>query len=363
MNLKFAVLVCLISVVPSATTEAFQSVLFVRGADRSGGFLEADNDAERTEQLADITNNSIVEGNHGWGELEASLRIAGFNVSQVVESVEAGAPETGQTQGVPVDFTTSMLSNFDVVVFGSNNAVYTTSQVDAVEDYIRNGGGAIFISDANFGSDWADASNSDQQFLDRFGLIMHQDQGTYSLTESDFNVPSHPIFSGVEAFDGEGVTPIEIGVLTPGVSATILANAEGNTRLNEPPFNSVNRGPSVPSDNNDAALMVAEAGQGRIIGHFDRNTFFNDNGAGTNINRLSNRQFAVNLFTFAATSPTAPEPLLGDVNLDEVVNFLDIVPFISALSGGGFQAEADIDQNESVDFLDISPFIAILSGS
>ena len=56
-----------------------------------------------------------------------------------------------------------------------------------------------------------------------------------------------------------------------------------------------------------------------------------------------------------------PEPLLGDVNLDGVVNFLDIAPFISVLSLGGDQTEADINEDGSVTFLDISPFIAILS--
>ena len=53
--------------------------------------------------------------------------------------------------------------------------------------------------------------------------------------------------------------------------------------------------------------------------------------------------------------------LLGDVNLDRTVNFLDISQFISLLSVGGFQAEADVDQNGAVNFLDISPFISILS--
>ena len=58
----------------------------------------------------------------------------------------------------------------------------------------------------------------------------------------------------------------------------------------------------------------------------------------------------------------APEPvLLGDVNLDDVVDFLDISPFIAILSSGGFQAEADIDQNGVVNFLDIAPFIDILA--
>ena len=54
--------------------------------------------------------------------------------------------------------------------------------------------------------------------------------------------------------------------------------------------------------------------------------------------------------------------ILGDVNQDSVVNFLDITPFIGVLSAGGFQSEADIDQNDVVNFLDITPFVEILSG-
>lgn len=52
--------------------------------------------------------------------------------------------------------------------------------------------------------------------------------------------------------------------------------------------------------------------------------------------------------------------LLGDINLDESVNFLDISPFISLLSTGGFLPEADTDQSGEVNFLDISGFITVL---
>ena len=54
--------------------------------------------------------------------------------------------------------------------------------------------------------------------------------------------------------------------------------------------------------------------------------------------------------------------LLGDVNRDEIVNFLDISPFIALLSQGEFQVEADTNEDGGVSFLDISPFIQILSG-
>ena len=64
-------------------------------------------------------------------------------------------------------------------------------------------------------------------------------------------------------------------------------------------------------------------------------------------------------FGFGAALPV----LLGDVNLDGVVDFLDISSFIAVLSGAGFQDEADCDENGVVDFLDIAAFIAILGGS
>ena len=44
-----------------------------------------------------------------------------------------------------------------------------------------------------------------------------------------------------------------------------------------------------------------------------------------------------------------------------MVNFLDISPFISVLSSGEFQLEADVNQDGAVNFLDISLFIQALS--
>jgi len=56
--------------------------------------------------------------------------------------------------------------------------------------------------------------------------------------------------------------------------------------------------------------------------------------------------------------------LLGDVNQDGVVSFLDISPFITALAAtGGSVAEADVNGDGIVNFLDISPFIGLLTNA
>ncbi len=58
------------------------------------------------------------------------------------------------------------------------------------------------------------------------------------------------------------------------------------------------------------------------------------------------------------------DPVLkGDVNLDGMVTFLDINPFILVLSSNGDQAEADCNCDGEVNFLDIQAFIDILSGA
>jgi hypothetical protein len=201
------------------------------------------------------------------------------------------------------------LGQYDAIVFGSNNAAYGPPQVAAVDAYIRGGGGAIFISDANFGSSWADASDSDQPFLDLLGLTANQDNGTYVLGDQpgELLVPDHPVLDGVSSFDGEGVTPVTVNDTLPdGVDITVLATAEGNVRRNNgtPGVNN-ERGSTTPATDDDAVLLVGTLGEGRFAWHFDRNTFFNANGAGTNINRFDNQTLGVNLVRYAAI----PEPV------------------------------------------------------
>ncbi|MFI4896335.1 MAG: GC-type dockerin domain-anchored protein [Phycisphaerales bacterium JB059] len=301
---------------------ASPQVLFVRGADRSGGFFEAENDADRTEQLADIDNTSTAPGNHGWFELAEELRNIGFDVSQIIEPLEDHPPATGLTRGDHIDFEAMDLSHYDVIVMGSNNAVYDTEAIDAFEAYIRAGGAALFISDAGFGSNWADASDSDQQFLDRFGWTIQQDLGVYAVSrdEGDFLEPGHPVLRGVDVFEGEGVSPgIGVSPDTDGMTTFPLVRAtpDGITRDND----------GIPGTvravrPTDSALIVGEAGCGRLAVHFDRNTFFNLNGAGTDLNKLDHRQYALNLFRWLA-DPGADRDRDGILSFDDILHYLN----------------------------------------
>lgn len=265
-------------------TLAGPRVLFVRGGAGTGGFLEGGQD----DQLCDIADTSTRGGNHGWATFADWLRSNNFELEQVEEG-----PVSNNT---PVPFDTMDLSAYDVILLGSNNAAYTEAQVDAVMAWVRAGGGLLAISDANFGQDWHDAPDSDQTFFDRLGWIMNQDFGTYALNSRNFALPDHPILDGVNSFDGEGVSPILLDRQVPGVRSQVVVRAQGQTRRN----NRQGSGSLISVTDNHAALIIAEVEEGRVAGHYDRNTFFNRNGAGTDLTRFDNRTYALNLFNWLA---------------------------------------------------------------
>lgn len=279
-------------------------VLFIRGGAFTGGVLGGGS----TEELSDIHNASTAVGNHGYAELAALLAAEGFVVEQVTEGP---APA-----GLPVNLLAIDLSHYDVIVFGSNNASYPPAAVDWLVPYVCSGGSALFISDANWGSSWSDAPSSDQPFLGPFDLVMNQDAGFYVVSRAagDFVIGgvdhgNHPILAGpdgvtgsaddVNDFDGEGVSPATVAHLLPGVEPVVLAKAKGNIHLND----SAGSGSLVPAGVDDGALVVLEYGAGRVACCFDRNTFFNLNGAGTSLHKWDNAQLARNLFGWLAEAP------------------------------------------------------------
>ncbi len=66
-------------------------------------------------------------------------------------------------------------------------------------------------------------------------------------------------------------------------------------------------------------------------------------------------------FGSATVSTEGLSLLLGDINYDGAVDFLDFSPFISILLNYRYQFTADCNQDGVVNFLDVGPFIAIVS--
>ena len=78
--------------------------------------------------------------------------------------------------------------------------------------------------------------------------------------------------------------------------------------------------------------------------------------------QLNNGPGATFFDDFEMVRLTPMEFLLGDVNLDGVVNLLDVAPFVDLISNGGFLDQADINGDGVVNLLDVGPFVELLSG-
>jgi len=84
--------------------------------------------------------------------------------------------------------------------------------------------------------------------------------------------------------------------------------------------------------------------------------------AGTYQLRVANSSAAVATdYGLAFRGTVVDAALLGDCNLDGVVDFLDVNPLIGFLTSGVYLVQADCNQDGVVNFLDVGPFITILT--
>lgn len=113
--------------------------------------------------------------------------------------------------------------------------------------------------------------------------------------------------------------------------------------------------PTVGGTRSSTSLKGLVAGQSRS---FTINAV--PDGAGLTIE--CDRLVAGQEIQFDANLVGGTNGILGDVNQDGVVNFLDIAPFILVLQGSEFVDVADINEDGAVTFFDIGPFIGVLTG-
>ncbi len=128
---------------------------------------------------------------------------------------------------------------------------------------------------------------------------------------------------------------------------------------------------------NDAVLLAADnttvlidfttdpvANPGETLIDGTNNNLFDGQQLGDAIFAVTNGGAHIRGFTLGTNLSffISPAFLLGDINLDGAVNFLDISPFINLLSTGVYQVEADLNADGEVNFQDIAPFISALTG-
>ncbi len=215
-----------------------------------------------------------------------------------------------------ITLTQEFLSQFDVIILGSNQKMWSPEEVEAINAWVRAGGGLIGYSDSAFGGHFRIVGVANEQGRDSNNLLMTQ-FGMYFFTDQGgaggdnlVNQWSRDHFINTKdgkprslRFRGEGCSPIRIlkdwEEKQPNDTVYQLApfqnGGEGGTvNIYDPDI-----GFEIQNYDIDCAVAVAEIGKGRVVGTFDRNTFWN-RGAGTDLSEVDNRLYIQKLINWVS---------------------------------------------------------------
>jgi hypothetical protein len=227
------------------------------------------------------------EGPRGLSEFAATLEAAGF------------APEG--RYDADVSLTRDLLDDYAVLILGSNQHRFGEREREAVEAWVDAGGGLVAWSDSAFGGDYREVGvcnpagrRSNNDLTTAFGMEFLRDSGAgvYRVRDyaTDHYLNANDADGGV-VFRGEGVSAVRTSDPARVLARLQAGGLGGRLELCDADA------PLQPE--RDAALAVAEVGAGRVVGTFDRNTFWNG-GEGTDITEADNREYARRLVTWAA---------------------------------------------------------------
>lgn len=219
-------------------------------------------------------------GSTGMSQFSSAIQQAGFTPFEALDAA------------ITLDANT--LNQYKVLILGSNNRRFSTTEQTAVATWVNAGGGLIAWSDAAFG--WQNGGInstaghlSDNDLTQQFGMQFLRDNGSAAFTlnqwTTDHYINNFNKNAGI-TIKAEGVSPVRTN--SP---ATILASIPSCCAQ----LNTLD-GQITPAD---AALSIAKIGQGRVVGYFDRNAFWNA-GDGTRLSEVDNKVFAQRLILWAS---------------------------------------------------------------
>lgn len=224
-----------------------------------------------------------------------------LGLSQFKDAIEKTGLTISEAYDADLRLTPEFLATYRVLILGSNQRRFSADEAAALDRWVRDGGGVVAWSDSAFGGLHSKVGmgntkglNSDNDLTRQFGMQFLRDNGAGNYLISQYTRPhflNRNRANGGIRFRGEGVSCVRVSP-----PAEILAPLQdgglgGGIRLNK------EDGDLIPE--RDAALAIAEVGKGRVVGVFDRNTYWNQ-GEGTQLSHEDNREFAQRIILWAA---------------------------------------------------------------
>ncbi|PKQ60246.1 hypothetical protein BZG02_20080 [Labilibaculum filiforme] len=227
------------------------------------------------------------EGNLGMSGFKEAIEEVGCTINEVYD------------QEIVID--SKFLKSVDVLILGSNQRVFTEAEAKALKRWVKNGGGVIAWSDSGFGGEYSlvgldnDLGRvSDNSLMAQFGMYFLTDNGAGNYLVSEYTqnhyINKNNKHKGV-SFRGEGVSFVRVSQ-----PAIMLAKAQEGGLGGRLVVNAID---GEFHEETDASLAIAEISEGRVLGVFDRNLFWNA-GAGTRLSHSDNKEFAQRIVLWAA---------------------------------------------------------------
>ncbi len=211
----------------------------------------------------------------------------------------------------------AFLAQYQVVIFGLHQKIWSAPEKLALDSWLRAGGGMLIYSDSASGGRFniVGAQNNVGQratnnLISRYGMEVTVDQANGVKAFRAGPGAVHPIVTGRPVLEGEGVSPVAIDPAAPAIRILIPYVDDADFKVSGNP--DINHMQNLTIQNPDfAALALRKVGMGNVIAMFDRQPMWNS-GVGSNIARRDNREILRRLILTLAEVPDKDSDGLSD---------------------------------------------------
>ncbi|MDX1680657.1 MAG: malectin domain-containing carbohydrate-binding protein, partial [Akkermansiaceae bacterium] len=218
--------------------------------------------------------------------------------------VEAEGHEISQHYDATTTLDAAFLEQFDVVIFGLHQKIWSADEKAAFDTWLRAGGGALFYSDSAAGGLYSSVGAQNpvgqtavNNVITPYGMQVLVDQADGVKAYRAGPDASHPVVSGRPVLEGEGVSPV---ALDPSSNAVALIPYVDHPDYKVSGAASITHTQNLTIANPEyAALALVEVEQGRLMAMFDRQPMWND-GPGSDIEMRDNREILRRVVNYLA---------------------------------------------------------------
>lgn len=229
-------------------------------------------------------------------------------LSRFRQLVESQGHSINQFRDTSTNLDAAFLDDYDVVIFGLHQKIWSPAEKAALDTWIQAGGGMFIYSDSASGGSFrlvpGRAQNTVGQtvtnnLIAQYGMQVTVDQAdgvTAQLANSGTSISSIDALT----LEGEGVSPIAVAENDPDVEVLVPY------QRNQTPLIRHTQNISIVNPVY-ASLVLRPVGQGHIVAMFDRQPMWND-GPGSDIEEEDNTVVLREIVNFLALRPDIEGP-------------------------------------------------------